>query len=169
MNLDQQQIAIDYEKDIPYRSNWIHIDLDFDEMTENVDINELVEEILTEPSPEILEICLKEIRFILANILGMVEVKKIPEISKRREFLASGLIQTLTNQFEEIKKNMPDYLLETRNSMIEDQILNLIEDHEEVVVFYGVAHMIAVERFLLEQGFSLKTQQSFEVFKIEES
>jgi len=53
--------------------------------------------------------------------------------------------------------------------MIEEQVLDLIEDHEEIVVFYGMAHMIAVERFLLEQGFSFKTQQSFEVFKIEEN
>jgi len=169
MNLDHQQSAIDYENDIPYRPKWIHADLDFDEMTENVDINELVEEILTEPSPEILDILLKEIRLLLTNILAMVEFKKIPEISKRRELLANGIIQGLTQQFEEIKNNTPEYLLETRNSMIEEQILNLIEDHEEIVVFYGMAHMIAVERFLLEQGFSLKTQQSFEVFKIEES
>ena len=169
MNLEHQQIAIDYENDIPYRSKWIHVDLDFEEMTENVDLNELVEEILTKPSPEILDILLKEIRLLLTNILAMVEFKNIPEISKRRELLANGIIQGLTQQFEEIKNNTPEYLLETRNSMIEEQVLDLIEDHEEIVVFYGMAHMIAVERFLLEQGFSFKTQQSFEVFKIEEN
>jgi len=168
MNLDHQQIAIDYENDISYRPKWIHVDLDFEKMTENVDVNELVEEMLTEPSPETLDIFLKTIRLLLTNVLALVEFKKIPEISKRRELLANGIIQGLTQQFEEIKKNYtPEYLLETRNSMIEDQILNLIEDHEEIVVFYGMAHMIAVERFLLEQGFNLKTQQSFEVFKIE--
>ncbi len=169
MNLDHQIITIDYVDDIVHRTNWIHTDLDFDKITENVDLNELVEEMLEEPSPEILEILLKQIKLLLTNILGMVEFKMTPEISKRRELLANGLIQVLTQQFKEVTKITPNYILEGRNSMIEGQILNLIEDHEEIVVFYGVAHMGAIEKFVLEQGFSLKTQQRFKAFEIEDN
>ena len=50
-----------------------------------------------------------------------------------------------------------------------DGILNLIEDHEEIVVFYGVAHMCALEGFLLKLGFILISKQSFKAFKIEEN
>ena len=169
MNLDHQILAIDYISDIPHRINWIHTDLDFDKITENVDLVELIEEMLTEPSPETLKILLKQIRLLLTNILGMVEFKKTPKVPKRRELLANGLVHLLTQQFEEVKKNTPDYILEGRNSLIEEQILNLIEDNKEIVVFYGVAHMGAIKRFLVEQGFSVKNQQSFEAFKIEDN
>lgn len=169
MNLDHQILAIDYISDIPHRINWIHTDLDFDKITENVDLVELIEEMLTEPSPETLKILLKQIRLLLTNILGMVEFKITPKVSKRRELLANGLVHLLTQQFEEVKKNTPDYILEGRNSLIEEQILNLIEDNKEIVVFYGVAHMGAIKRFLVEQGFSVKNQQSFEAFKIEDN
>ena len=169
LNLNHQIISIDYVGDIPHRSNWIHTDLDFEEITKNVDLVEIIEEILTEPSPEILEILLKQIGLLLTNILGMVEFKMTPEISKRRELLADGLIQALTQQFEEVVDNTPEYILEGRNSMIEEQIMKLIVDHNEIVVFYGVAHMGAIEKFLLGHGFNLKTQQRFEAFKIEEN
>ena len=169
MNLDHQMITIDYEGDIPHRTNWIHADLDFDKITENVDIFDLVEELLTEPSPEELETLLKQMSLVLINILGMVEFRETSGISKRRELLANGIIQGLTQKFEEIKNSTPEYIFEGRNSIVEERILNLIEDHEEIVVFYGVAHMSAIERFLLNQGFSFKTQQSFEAFKIEEN
>jgi len=169
MNLDHQLLVIDYENDIAHRTNWIHTDIDFGSITENVDLNELIEDMLKGPSPEILEMLLKQIRLLLTNILGMVEFKMTPEISKKRELLASGLVQFLSQQFKEVTINTPEYILEGRNSMIEEQILNLMEDHEEIVVFYGVAHMVAIERFLVEHGFSFKTQQSFEAFKIEEN
>ncbi len=169
LNLDHQIISIDYVGDIPHRSNWIHTDLDFEEITENVDLVEIIEEILTEPSPEILEILLKQIGLLLTNILGMVEFKMTPEVSKRRELLAEGLIQALTQQFEEVVDSTPEYILEGRNSMIEEQIMKLMVDHDEIVVFYGVAHMGAIEKFLLGHGFSLKTQQRFMAFKIEEN
>ena len=169
MNLDHQMITIDYVGDIPHRTNWIHADLDFDKITENVDIFDLIEDLLTKPSPEELEVLLKQMSLILINILGMVEFRVTPGISKRRELLANGIIQGLTQKFEEIKNSTPEYIFEGRNSIVEERILNLIEDHEEIVVFYGVAHMSAIERFLLNQGFSFKSQQSFEAFKIEEN
>ena len=169
LNLDHQIISIDYVGDIPHRSNWIHTDLDFEEITENVDLVEIIEEILTEPSPEILEILLKQIGLLLTNILGMVEFKMTPEISKRRELLVEGLIQALTQQFEEVVDNTPEYILEGRNSMIEEQIMKLIVNHDEIVVFYGVAHMGAIEKFLLNQGFRYITQQRFKAFQIDEN
>ena len=169
MNLDHQMIAIDYVDDIPNRTNWIHTDLDFEKITENINLNDLVEEILTDPTPETLEVLMQQMNLILINILGIVEFKMASEVSKRRELLVSGLMEGLTQQFEEILNYTPDYIMEDRNSMVGEQILNLIEDHEEIVVFYGVAHMSAIEKFLLEQGFSLKTQQSFKAFKIEEN
>jgi len=169
MNLNHQMLAIDYMNDIPQRSNWIHTDLDFGTITKNVDLNELVEEMLTEPSPETLEMFMKQIKLLLTNILGMVEFKMTPEISEKRELLASGLVHFLTQQFEEITDDTPEYILEERNSMVQEQILNLIEDHKEIVVFYGVAHMSAIEKFVQEQGFSMMTQQRFRAFQIEEN
>ncbi|MFX0074027.1 MAG: hypothetical protein ACFE96_01185 [Candidatus Hermodarchaeota archaeon] len=169
MNLNHQLNAIDYVNDIPHRTNWIHTDLDFANLSENVDLNELVEEMLTDPSQEILEMLLKQIKMLLTNIIGMVEFKKTPEVSKRRELLASGLIHFLTQQFEELTNLAPNYILEERNSMVEDQILNLIEDHEDIVVFYGVAHMGAIERFVINQGFSFKTQHRFKAFEIDDA
>ncbi len=168
MNLDHQMIAIDYVNDIPQRTNWIHTDLDLAKITENVNLNDLMEEILIDPSPEILEVTLQQIRFVLLNILVMRRFKKSPEASKRRELLADDLIQGLTQEFKEVIKNTPDYLIDNRNSLVEDKILNLIRDHEEIVVFYGLAHMRALEGFLLKQGFNLISKQSFKVFKIED-
>ncbi|NVM44316.1 MAG: hypothetical protein HWN79_05315 [Candidatus Lokiarchaeota archaeon] len=169
LNLNHQIIAIDYINDIPRRTNWIHTDLDFGSITENVDLNELIEEMLTEPSPEILDMLMKQIILLLTNILGMVEFKMTSEISERRELLASELVHFLSQRFEEVINSTPEYILEGRNSMVEEQILKLIEEHEEIVVFYGVAHMGAIERFLLGQGFSLKNQQGFKAFKIEDN
>jgi len=152
MNLDHQMIAIDYINDIAHRTNWIHADLDLAKITENVNLNDLFEEILTDPSPEILEVTLQQIRFVLTNVLVMRRFRKSPDASKRRELF-----------------DVPDYLIDDRNSLVEDKILNLIEDHEEIVVFYGVGHMRALEGFLLKQGFNLISKQSFEAFKIEDN
>ena len=124
---------------------------------------------LTEPSPETLEMLMKQIKLLLTNILGMVEFKMTLKISEKRELLASGLVHFLTQQFEEITNDTPEYILEERNSMVQEQILNLIEVHEEIVVFYGVAHMGAIEKFVKEQGFSVMTQQRFKAFQIEEN
>ena len=168
MNLSHQMIAIDYIHDIPRRTNWIHTDLDVGSVTKNVDLNELVEEMLTEPSPEILNMLMKQIALLLINVLGMLDFKKIHEITERRELLANGLIHFLSDQFGEIKDTTPEYLLEGRNSMVQDQILNLIKDHQEIVVFYGVAHMSAIEKFILEHGFNFKYRQCFKAFDIEE-
>ena len=169
MNLNHQMLAIDYINDIPLHSNWIHTDLDFESITKNIDLNELVEEMLTEPSPEILEMLMKQIGLLLTNILGMVEFRMTPKISEKRELLARGLIHFLTQQFEEIADDTPEYILEERNSMVQEQLLKLIEEHKEVVVFYGVAHMWAIEKFVHEQGFSMMTQHRFRAFKIEEN
>lgn len=169
MNLNHQMLAIDYINDIPLHSNWIHTDLDFESITKNIDLNELVEEMLTEPSPEILEMLMKQIGLLLTNILGMVEFRMTPKISEKRELLARGLIHFLTQQFEEIADDTPEYILEERNSMVQEQLLKLIEEHKEVVVFYGVAHMWAIEKFVHEQGFSMITQHRFRAFKIEEN
>jgi hypothetical protein len=168
MNLNHQLLAIDYVNDIPLRTNWIHTDLDFGTITENVDLNELIEKMLTEPSKEIITMLMKQIRLLLTNILGMVEFKMTTKVPEKRELLANGLIQFLSQQFEEISKNTPEYILEGRNSMVEEQILNLIEDHEEIVVFYGVAHMGAIESFVIKQGFSFKTQHRFKAFEIDD-
>jgi hypothetical protein len=168
MNLNHQMIEIDYINDIPKRTNWIHTDLDVGSVTKNVDLNELVEEMLTEPSPEILNMLMKQIKLLLINVLGMLDFKKIQEITERRELLATGLVHFLSDQFGEIKNTTPEYLLEGRNSIIQEQILNLIKDHQEIVVFYGVAHMKAIEKFALEQGFRFKYRQSFKAFDIEE-
>lgn len=169
MNLDHQMIAIDYINDIAHRTNWIHADLDLTKITENVDLNDLLEKILTDPSPEMLEGTLQQIRFALTNVLVMRRFKKSPNASKRRELLADDLIQSFTQEFEEANNYAPDYLLDDRNSLVEDKILNLIEEHEEIVVFYGVGHMRALEGFLLKHGFTLISKQSFEAFKIEDN
>ncbi|MHA1233645.1 MAG: hypothetical protein ACTSO6_00340 [Promethearchaeota archaeon] len=166
MNLSHQCIAIDYENDILNRSNWILTDLDIGELLENVDIHELLKYILTEPSKEVLNEVLKEINIILESILGCVELANLLNVSQRRERLATWLMVSTSQQYKIVEETSPEFILNMRNNKVEDSILEILEKNDEVMVFFGVTHMRGIERFLIDNGFTFKFEEPFEVFRI---
>jgi hypothetical protein len=170
MNLSHQFAAIDYQNDIKIRSNWVHADLDVDKQLKdlNVDPIELLELILTEPTPELLEIRRKEIEFILYLIYASIEMYEMPYISQRRRDLASAVIQTVNGQSKVYEQVSPDYMIQGRNEIVENAITDLVKEHKEVVVFFGAVHQVGIERFLLEQNYFFESQNRFEVFNFKE-
>ena len=166
MNLSHQFIVIDYENDILNRSNWILTDLDIGKLMKDVDIHDLLNIILTEPSKELLSEVLKEIQIIFSSILGCVELANLPNVSQRRERLATWLTASISQQYKNIEEANPEYLLNMRNNLIEDSILKLLKENNEVMVFFGATHMIGIEKFLIDNGFNFKFEEPFEVFRI---
>ncbi|MBY9004504.1 MAG: hypothetical protein KGD73_11065 [Candidatus Lokiarchaeota archaeon] len=166
MNLSHQFIAIDYENDILRRSNWIITDLDMGKLMGDVDTHELLKNILTEPSKEVLNEVLKEINIILSSILGTVELANLPNVSQRRERLATWLMASISQQYKIIEDVSPEYMLNMRNNMVENTILEILEENDEVMVFFGATHMIGIEKFLTENGFTFKGEEQFKVFDI---
>ena len=133
---------------------------------EDVDTHELLKIILTEPSKEVLNEVLKEINIILSSILGTVELANLPNVSQRRERLATWLIASISQQYKIIEEVSPEYILNMRNNMVENSILEILEENDEVMVFFGATHMIGIEKFLTENGFTFKGEEPFKVFDI---
>ncbi|MCJ7650084.1 MAG: hypothetical protein MUP85_15850, partial [Candidatus Lokiarchaeota archaeon] len=166
MNLSHQFIVIDYENDILNRSNWILTDLDIGKLIEDIDIHDLVNNLLTEPSKELLSEVLKEIQIIFSSILGCVELSNLPNVSQRRERLATLLTASISQQYKNIEEANPEYLLNMRNNLVEKSILEVLEKNDEVMIFFGATHMIGIEKFLVDNGFTFKFEEPFEVFNI---
>jgi hypothetical protein len=168
MNLSHQFIAIDYENDIINRSNWIVTDLDIQKMMKDVDLNDLLIQFLKKPSKKMLKEVMKEIQMIFSSILACVELANLPNVSQRRERLATWLMASVSQQYKIIEESSPEYLLNIRNNLVEDSILELLENNDEVMVFFGATHMIGIEKFLTDNGFTFKFEEPFVVFNINE-
>ena len=166
MNLTHQWIAIDYENDILNRSNWILTDLDIEKLMKDVDLHELLKKILTAPSKELLSEVLKEIQIIFSSILGCVELANLPNVSQRRERLATWLMAGISQQNKIIEELNPQYILNMRNNLVENTIKETLEKNDEVMVFFGAIHMIGIEKFLIESGFTFIAEEPFNVFDI---
>ncbi|MFW9829634.1 MAG: hypothetical protein ACFFEY_18825 [Candidatus Thorarchaeota archaeon] len=166
VNLVHQFIAIDYKNDIMHRPNWIHTDLNLGELKEQVDISEFLIELLTSPTPEQLAELQKEMHLVMLSILELLQIERIADVSQRRQELAVRLTNVMSQNYEKFESLNPEILLKTRNTLIEDSILNLIENNNELMVFYGATHMIGIEKFLFAEGFKYKADKTFEVFKI---
>ena len=166
MNLSHQWIAIDYENDILNRSNWILTDLDIGKLMEDIDLDELLKKILTAPSKELLSEVLKEIQIIFSSILGCVELANLPNVSQRRERLATWLMAGISQQNKIIEELNPQYILNMRNNLVENTIKEILEKNDEVMVFFGAIHMIGIEQFLIESGFTFIAEEPFNVFDI---
>ena len=76
------------------------------------------------------------------------------------------IIDVMTKSYEAYEKMNPELLMKTRNTLIENSILDLIAENNEIMVFYGASHMINIEKFLLGVGFLFESQKKFEVFNI---
>lgn len=167
-NLAHQFVAIDYYNDIKIRKNWIHADLNISKELEEkgIDMTELLELILTKPTPELLNIRLNEIQFLLLLINASVEMFELHKVARRRESLALSIIQTVVENYKAIEQLSPDYLIQGRNNLVEKAIYKLFGENQEIFVFFGAVHQIGLERFLLAQDFTFESQKQFEVFSI---
>lgn len=168
MNLSHQCIAIDYENDILNRSNWIVTDLDIEKLMKDIDLNDLLVKLLKKPSKKLLNEVLKEIQMIFSSILACVELANLPNVSQRRESLATWVMGSVSHQYKIIEEASPEYLLNMRNNLVEDSILKLLENNDEVMVFFGATHMIGIEKFLINNGFTFKFEEPFVVFHVNE-
>lgn len=165
MNLTHQFTALDYQNDINNRKNWIYADLDIGKLMEDVDLDELLKKILTEPSKFQLNEILKEIEIILLSILQTIEFSNLLTISQRRERLATLLMIPISQQQKTIE-NASQNTFNIRNNLVEKSIGEVLEKNDEVVIFFGALHMIGIEAFLIENGFTYIAEEPFKVFDI---
>ena len=166
LKLDHQFVALDFKNDIQHRPNWIHTDLNIEELNENDDLSDAAIDILTNPSPAQLQEVEKEINVVLSSILELVHTFKIPSYTIRRMNFAAMLIEIMANYYKMIEETNPELLMTTRNLLIENRIIELLAENTEIMVFYGASHMINIEKFLFDEGFSTKSFKKFEVFNI---
>ena len=164
--LEHQMITIDYENDIPNRSNWCHGDLNYEAPEDNTNLKEMLKKLLTNPTQNLVNELEKEKTIVLGMLLATINFSRINTYSQRRRELATLLIDSMTTQYQEFEKSSPEFLLKVRNAIVEEAISSLLEDYNEVMVFYGATHMISIENFLLNQGFNYIDENQFEVFNI---
>jgi hypothetical protein len=166
LKLDHQFIVLDFKNDILHRPNWIHADLDIKELIENDDLSESAVQLLTDPSPAQLQEVEKEINIVLNSILELVHAYQVPSYTLRRMNFAGMLIDIMSKNNETHEKMNPDLLMKTRNLLIENKIIELLNENTKLMVFYGASHMINIEKFLFQEGFSAKSFKKFVVFNV---
>ena len=166
LKLDHQFVALDFKNDIQHRPNWIHTDLNIEQLNENDDLSEAAVQLFTNPSPAQLQEVEKEINVVLSSILELIHAYQIPSYTIRRMNFAAMLIDVMANYYKVFEEMSPELLLTTRNLLIENKIIELLVENTEVMVFYGASHMINIEKFLFKEGFSPKAFKKFEVFNI---
>ena len=164
--LEHQMIAIDYESDIPNRSNWCHGDLNYEAPEDNTNLKETLKNLLSNPTQNLVNELEKEKTIVLGMLLATINFSRKNTYSQRRRELATLLIDSMTTQYLEFENSSPEFLLKMRNVIVEEGISSLLEDFDEIMVFYGAMHMINIEKFLLNEGFKLIKEESFEVFNV---
>lgn len=166
LELEHQSIIIDYENDIPNRFNWWHGDINFDDFIDQDHVKEAIEQVLTNPTQEQISEIQKERYLIMLEILVSIDLYRMGDISQRRADIANMIVNSLTTQYQAIENESSELLLKMRNTIVETSIVDLLEDNNEIMIFYGAMHMINIEKFLLSNGFKLKNEECFEVFDI---
>lgn len=146
-----QLYEIDYITDIPNRSNWFRADLDWSELSKNFDITD----VLNTSDPKILEVFRKQASMLYESIY-YAEILIFMDLVERRESFANSLIS-------ENNGVMPEYLLRGRNNVIIGKANDLFDEHDEIIVFYGVFHMSEIEQAALKAGFKLDSKKEFVV------
>jgi pheromone shutdown protein TraB len=164
--LEHQLIAIDFTNDIAKRSNWIHTDINFEDFKDRKDFSDTIKRILTTPTKKVINESQKEMQLVMYALYQSVEYGKILDYSQRRIIFANDLIDSMTSLYQTLEKISPELLLNMRNEMIEDTILDLIKENNEIMILYGAAHMINIEKFVLDTGFTFKAEQCFDVFNV---
>ena len=74
----------------------------------------------------------------------------------------------MKTHYQAFEEQSPELLLKMRNTIVERGISILLEDFDEIMVFYGAMHMIGIETFLINNDFVFKNEIQFEVFSIED-
>ena len=103
--------------------------------------------------------------FIFTSILLMDRIFDLIDLLINKNAGLKNIISVLLNILPSL------FMFTIPMSILAASILlftRLLKDNE-IMVFYGASHMIGIEKFLLENGFSYESQKKFEVFKISRS
>ena len=166
LRLEHQMMAIDYEIDIPNRSNWVRADLNFKLEQNKTEQIEKILEVFKNPTQTVLDEIEKERSFIMGTLINTINLSQMNKCSQRRKEFAKMTIDTMTTQYHAFENVTPEYLIKQRNIIVEEGISTLLEDFDEVAVFYGAVHMIGIEKYLFNKGFKVINQKCYEVFDI---
>lgn len=169
LGLEHQMMTIDYENDILNRNNWCHGDLDFSKIKDKTNLEEKIKQILINPTQQLINESEKERTMVMGTLLVTINFYRMDNCTQRRRELATLLIENMTTIFQDFENSSPEIVLKTRNTIVEKGISILLEEFNEIMVFYGAMHMISIEKFLLNEGFKLISEESFEVFNVDNS
>ena len=156
MDLAFQFNEIDYIHDIPNRSNWIHADMKV-VLPEDFDFKKTI----SEPTPRLIEVSTSQ-GTMLYGILYLIISYIFMDLKERRNNLATQIVPVLN----EMEVDLPDHLLQPRNNIVIQTADDLFDEHDEIVVFYGAAHMPEIEHAAIEAGFELVSTKEFEVYRL---
>jgi hypothetical protein len=157
LGVAHQYAEIDYQNDIPHRKNWVHGDLEFNQ----VPSEDQVRAVLSTSNPEIIENFRKQAQFLYGSLYWIQELIFM-EVPERREDFAQKVVDSA-----ELGMVTPKYLNETRNNLLIHTIDTLHVDHDEVVAFYGAAHMAYIKQVAVNDEFQWRSKQEFTVFTTE--
>ena len=176
LGLYYQYNVIDCILDIPKRKNWIHAD-----MTINMagDLQNAEEEDQDEENTEDVEDSEQEIpkydpfdvenskqnALVMYSMLFLV-IHYLLDFTKdqRLENFAQSLVDNQDNA-ELLKRSAPGYTIESRNRLVMKKTLSLLEEINEIVIFYGALHMDDFERTIQNKGFELNSTSEFIVYR----
>lgn len=157
LDLSFQYNVIDYVSDISNRKNWIHGDLEVQLSEQSID---QAKETLKHPPLTFVQLTKTNARQFYA-MLYLIESLIHENISERRRQLA--------NIFATIKQeDIPLELIDGRNNIIIETSDDLFDDHDDVVIFYGVAHMDGIKLAAEKGDFKLISTKEFEVYRLSE-
>lgn len=161
LELSFQHDVIDYENDIPNRKNWIHGDISVE--VGNSSVKKIIEnysESLTHPTPTFVQLT-KTNASQFYGMLYFIETLGPKSINERRAEMA----EIFTDLEQE--KISGDYV-DGRNKIIIETINNLWDEQNEVMVFYGAAHMDAIKKAAENLNFKLISTIDFLAFGLKE-
>jgi len=76
----------------------------------------------------------KEMQLVMFSLYQSVQYDKIPDYSQRRIIFANDLIDVMTSLYQTFENVSPELLLNMRNEIIEDTILDLLKDNNEIMI-----------------------------------
>ncbi|MFX1388723.1 MAG: hypothetical protein ACFE9Z_01510 [Promethearchaeota archaeon] len=164
LKLKHQFVVIDYVNDIPNRRNWIHTDLNFEKLMDQENLKEIINQFFKDPTQQQVIEAQKQMKLVLLSIFQSLQFIKTDDISQRRREFARIIIDEVAIQYKAFENLSPKLLFNVRNEMIANVVLDLLENEEEIMIFYGATHMIFIEKMLLDAGFKPKTEKLFEIF-----
>jgi hypothetical protein len=154
LELSYQFNVIDYFNDIPNRKNWIHGDLVV--QIHDASISK-AKETLKNPPPGFVELTKTNADQFYAMIY-LIESMIQLSISDRRKKMS----EIFTNIEQE---NIPEDYITSRNNIIIETADNLFDEYDDVVIFYGAAHMSGIKIQAEKAGFKQISTSEFVVYK----